>query len=61
LKARDDPDGRIILLVSDTRFNRTRLRAIRHGLKDRFPLDTRAILASFARAEDPGGSGIAIL
>ncbi len=61
LKTRDDPDGRIILLVSDTRVNRTALRAIGSGLMHQFPLDIRAILASFARAEDPGGNGIVIL
>jgi len=61
LKARDDPDGRVILLVSDTRTNRTALRALREGLREQFPLETRPILTALGHASDPGGGGVVIL
>jgi transcriptional regulator with XRE-family HTH domain len=61
LKAHDDPDGHVILLVSDTRSNRTALRAIRNGMRDAYPLDSRAILAALRDGRDPGASGIVIL
>ena len=61
LKTRDDPDGHVVLLVSDTRANRIALRAIREGMRDGFPLDSREILAALRDARDPGGSGIVIL
>jgi transcriptional regulator with XRE-family HTH domain len=61
LKARDDPAGHMILLLSDTRSNRTALRSIRDGMRDALPLDGRAVLAAFRTGRDPGGSGIVIL
>jgi transcriptional regulator with XRE-family HTH domain len=61
LKARDDPAGHMILLLSDTRSNRTALRSIRDGMRDALPLDGRAVLAAFRNGRDPGGSGIVIL
>ncbi len=61
LKARDDPDGHVILLVSDTRANRIALQAIRAGMRDTFPLDGRAVLTSLGQGRDPAGSGIAVL
>jgi transcriptional regulator with XRE-family HTH domain len=61
LKARDDPDGHVILLVSDTRANRAALRGLREGMRDQFPLDSRATLARLGEGRDPGQSGIVIL
>jgi len=61
LKARDDPVGHVILLLSDTRANRATLRAIREGMRDQYPLDSRSILAALRDGRDPGGSGIVIL
>jgi transcriptional regulator with XRE-family HTH domain len=61
LKARDDPGGHVILLVSDTRANRIALRSFREGMRDRFPLDGRALLAALRDGRDPGQSGIVIL
>ena len=61
LKARDDPAGHVILLVWDTRTNRAALRAIRDGMRDRYVLDTRAILKALAEGRDPGQSGIVVL
>jgi transcriptional regulator with XRE-family HTH domain len=61
LKLRDDPDGHIVLLVSDTRGNRRVLAAIRPGLDQWLPLGTREVLANLGAGRDPGGSGIVIL
>jgi transcriptional regulator with XRE-family HTH domain len=61
LKARDDPRGHVILLVSDTRANRAALQAIREGMRDQFPLDARALLTALGHGHDPGGSGIVVL
>jgi hypothetical protein len=58
LKLRDDPDGHIVLLVSDTRGNRRTLAAIRPGLHQWLPLGTREVLAALAAGRDPGRSGI---
>jgi transcriptional regulator with XRE-family HTH domain len=61
LKARDDPRGHVILLVSDTRANRVALRAMREGMRDQFPLDGRALLNALSHGRDPGQGGIVIL
>jgi hypothetical protein len=61
LKLRDDPDGHLILLLSDTRANRAALRLLRDGLNVLLPLDTRHILGALAAGRDPGGSGVVIL
>jgi hypothetical protein len=61
LKAHDDPGGDVIVLVSDTRANRAALRLVREGMRDQFPLDTRAILAALREGRDPGQSGIVVL
>lgn len=61
LKLRDDPSGHLILLVSDTRTNRSALRSLRDGLRELLPLGTRELLAALSNGRDPGGSGIVIL
>jgi hypothetical protein len=61
LKTRDDPDGHVVLLVSDTRSNRVALRAIRDGMREAFPLDSRVLLAALRAGRDPGAGGIVIL
>jgi transcriptional regulator with XRE-family HTH domain len=61
LKDRDDPDGHLILLLSDTRANRDAIRLLRDGLRELLPLGTREIMAALAAGRDPGGSGIVIL
>jgi transcriptional regulator with XRE-family HTH domain len=61
LKIRDDPDGHLILLVSDTRTNRAALPALDAGLRGDLPLGTREILTALARASDPGASGVVIV
>jgi transcriptional regulator with XRE-family HTH domain len=61
LKARDDPDGHLILLLSDSRANRRSLELIRDGFDDQLPLRTRSILVALAAGHDPAGSGVVIL
>jgi transcriptional regulator with XRE-family HTH domain len=61
LKLRDDPDGHVILLVSETRANRQALAQLRDGLRQTLPADPREILAALANGRDPGTSGIVIL
>jgi hypothetical protein len=61
LKMRDDPKGGVLLLLSDTRINRDALRALRGGLRDLFPHDTRTLLAALRRGREPPGNGIVIL
>jgi len=60
LKARDDPLGHVVLLVSDTRANREALRRLSDGLAADLPLGTRAVLRALRAGQDPGGSGIVI-
>ena len=61
LKIRDDPDGHVILLVSDTRANRAALRLLTEGLRHALPLRTREIMASLAVGQEPRGSGIVVM
>jgi transcriptional regulator with XRE-family HTH domain len=61
LKLRDDPDGHLILLVSDTRSNRAALTTMRDGLRSMLPLDTRDILAVLSGGIEPNRSGIVII
>jgi hypothetical protein len=61
LKARDDPNGLLILLLSDTLANRAALPALRDGLRDLLPCGAREILAALKEGREPPGSGIVIL
>jgi transcriptional regulator with XRE-family HTH domain len=61
LKLRDDPDGHLILLVSDTRSNRAALSSLAPGLDAMLPRSTRAILSALTAGREPPGSGIAII
>lgn len=61
LKLRDDPDGHLILLVSDTRGNRRAIEALGPALRALLPLPARDLLTALAAGRDPGGSGIAIM
>jgi hypothetical protein len=61
LKARDDPDGHVVLLVSATRMNRHALALIREGLRDLLPLDSRELLRRLASGEDPRQGGVIVL
>ena len=61
LKLRDDPDGHLILLVSDTRSNRAALATLAPGLSAMLPRSTREILSALTAGREPPGSGIAII
>jgi transcriptional regulator with XRE-family HTH domain len=61
LKDRDDPDGHLILLLSDTRANRAAIRVLRDGLRELLPLGTREIMTALGAGRDPEGSGVVIL
>jgi transcriptional regulator with XRE-family HTH domain len=60
-KMADTGVSRMILLVADTPRNRAVLRAYRELLRDRSPLDSRAILAAIRAGRCPDRSGILIL
>jgi len=59
-KLRDLGIGRVILLVADTRHNRDVLGRVPE-LRRRFPIGTRACLASLAGGRHPGGDALVIL
>ena len=61
LKERDGGVDRVILLLADTRNNRTFLRSAGPGLRARFPIDGRRALALLAAGSDPGGNAIILL
>ena len=61
LKMKDDGVDRVILLVADTKRNRRVLKEFRELLRDRYPLDTRAVLGALRQGRVPPGNGIVIL
>ena len=61
LKLRDDPDGHLILLVSDSRSNRLALRALGPGLQAMLPIQTRPILTAIGEGREPPASGIVVM
>jgi transcriptional regulator with XRE-family HTH domain len=60
IKQRDMGIRRVILLVADTKHNRSVL-AAHPELLDRFPISTRACLAALRAGRDPGGDAIVVL
>jgi hypothetical protein len=58
LKLRDDPGGRLILLVADTKRNRASLPALSVGTRELLPLRSRPILAAIRVGAEPPGNGI---
>lgn len=59
-KQRDLGIGRVILLVADTRHNRSVIARF-PTIRERFPVSTRACLSTLARGRDPGGDALVIL
>ena len=51
---------RVVLLLADTRHNRTVLAEVRELLRPDFPLDTKSVMAALAAGRDPGANGIVI-
>lgn len=60
-KRRDGNVDHLILLLADTRHNRTFVRSIGEGFRSDFPLSGRDALAALSRSRDPGGSAIVLL
>lgn len=60
-KMRDGGVERLILLIADTRANRTTLTAIRQSLRADFPLDTRQVLSALRSGRPPGSNGLVVL
>jgi hypothetical protein len=60
IKQRDMRIRRVILLVANTRHNRSVL-AAHPELFERFPISTRACLAALRTGRDPGGDAIVLL
>jgi len=61
LKKRDGAVDHVLLLLADTRANRTLMRDLGDALRANYPIDGRAALAALAAGRDPGGSAIVIL
>lgn len=59
-KARDLGADRVVLLLADTRHNRTMLNTI-PAIRERFPIDMRTWFRAIAQGEDPGGDAVVIL
>jgi transcriptional regulator with XRE-family HTH domain len=59
-KLRDLGIGRVILLVADTRHNRSVVAQVPE-LRTRFPTSTRACLSALALGRDPGGDALVFL
>lgn len=62
LKLRDDPSvAHVVLLLADTRLNRSTLAAVRDSLRATYPIDGRVALARIAAGRCPGGNAIIVL
>jgi hypothetical protein len=61
LKRRDGGADQVILLLADTRHNRTFLRAAGEGFVADFPVPPSIALERLGAARDPGGSSIILL
>ncbi|MEO5704066.1 MAG: helix-turn-helix domain-containing protein [Candidatus Limnocylindrales bacterium] len=59
-KARDLGANRVVLLLADTRHNRTMVNTI-PAIRQRFPVDQRSWFRAIANGEDPGGDALVIL
>ena len=59
-KARDLGSDRAVLLLADTRHNRTVVREVA-GIRARFPIDARTWFRAIAAGVDPGGDALVIL
>ena len=61
LKKRDGHVDRVVLVVADTRHNRTVLRLHGHDLAATFPIRGDDALAALRSGKDPGGDAIVLL
>ena len=61
LKMVDDSVDRVVLLVADSRANTATLREFRTLMRERFPLESREVLAALRRGKAPSASGLVVL
>ena len=62
LKRRDSPEiGCVLLLLADTRHNRSLVREHGEALRTDLPLSGVAMMTALAEGRDPGGSGVVLL
>lgn len=61
LKLRDSSVDRVVLLLSDTRWNRQAIDVAGDRLRSAFPMSGPRALASLAAGVDPGGSSVVLL
>jgi transcriptional regulator with XRE-family HTH domain len=61
LKCRDGSVDRLILLVNDTKANRRVLRLHLEGLRGRFPLSGRDVLAAVTNGRAPSANGLVLM
>jgi hypothetical protein len=61
LKRRDSSVDRVVLLLSDTRWNRQAIDVAGDRLRSSFPISGPRALASLASGIDPGGSSVVLL
>jgi hypothetical protein len=62
LKLRDDPaTAHAILLLADTRRNRTVVRANLEALRSGFPVEAAAAVEALSSGLDPGGSSVVLV
>ena len=61
LKKRDSGGPRVVLLVRDSRFNRSQIAATGDILREVFPVASRVALAALRAGRDPGGDSMVIL
>jgi len=60
-KQRDGGVDHVVLLLADTRHNRTFLRTVGEGFRSMFPVDGRTALRRLSEPSDPGGNAIILL
>jgi hypothetical protein len=61
LKRRDGGVDHVILVLANTRNNRTFVRDHAAAMAASFPLDARSALTALAAGRDPGGSAVVVL
>lgn len=61
LKKRDSGSPRVVLLIRDSRLNRSMLTAAHDFLWEMFPIPGKAAMAALRSGRDPGGDSIVVL
>jgi hypothetical protein len=61
LKRRDGDVDHVILVLADTRGNRSTLRAVADLLAGDFPISGSVAMDALARGRDPGGSAVILV